>query len=453
MRKSQFLGFIIIVLFPFLFFIEIANASIFGIRGDTLLYKADDAGNTIWVLNFSGKIDSLSPYSNILQSCVLSGSYVYAVEVQGPPQGTIGDFIPAIIILDTLGNILSETYNVVSPAGFRYYLTKLIPSVHGGIWFGDEYSSGITLHPNLYRIDSNAFFKSHLDLWITSQSQLRDYTVMPDSNYVAIVFDNSGGFGTTAAVAKFNDTGHIFWIKKLFGLYSSAISEFINIEKVVADSTGKFYVFADYTNYVTSRFGCAIIKMNSNGTIVTKKLFPDLLTSNMSKLSYSLGQISIVYDTTQINIDTMLFTNCLQSDTLSLFSSYLAGASSNPASGTYPYSSNFIPVLSANFTFSPVPSFYPDYCTTALINDGLFDMAIEIYPNPATSEVWIRSTEMKNKNYQISLYNFEGQKVQTLDQRENTSILKLDLKNLAPGIYYLNISDQHSRYSRKLVIL
>ena len=453
MRKSQLFGFIIVVLFPLLFVIEIANASVFGIRSDTLMYKADDAGNTIWVLNFSGKIDSLSPYSNTLKSCVLSGSYVYAIEVQGPPQGTIGDFIPAIIILDTLGNILSETYNIVSPPGFGYFLTKLIPSVQGGVWFGDEYRSGITLHPNLYRIDSNAFFKSALNLWINSESQLQDYTVMPDSNYVALIFDNSGGFGTTAAVAKFNDSGHIFWIKNIFGLYSSTFSEFVYVKKVVADSSGNFYVFADYTNHVTSQFGCAIVKMNSNGAIVSKKLFPDLSTGYMSKLSYSSGQISVVYDTTQINIDTLLLTSCLQSDTISLFSSYQAGASSNPASVTYPYTSNFIPVLSANFSFSPLPSLYPDYCTTARINDELFDMIIDVYPNPATSEVWIHSTEMKNKNYLISLYNFEGQKVQTLEQTATTPILKIDLKNLAPGIYYLNISDNSSRYSRKLVIV
>ncbi|WP_104734022.1 metallophosphoesterase [Hanstruepera ponticola] len=70
---------------------------------------------------------------------------------------------------------------------------------------------------------------------------------------------------------------------------------------------------------------------------------------------------------------------------------------------------------------------------------------ILIYPNPAKDMVFVESTDFKDTNMQMALYNIYGQQVKRLDLKNaNDGIIQMDVSDLAEGMYLLRLADSEN---------
>ncbi|MEO8146377.1 MAG: CotH kinase family protein [Bacteroidia bacterium] len=79
-----------------------------------------------------------------------------------------------------------------------------------------------------------------------------------------------------------------------------------------------------------------------------------------------------------------------------------------------------------------------------------FNPLINIYPNPVTDNIIISNLDVK-KNYTISLMDITGKKLISVQSSNNTQLI-ISRKNIASGIYVIEINDQ-TTVSEKLKII
>ena len=86
--------------------------------------------------------------------------------------------------------------------------------------------------------------------------------------------------------------------------------------------------------------------------------------------------------------------------------------------------------------------------TDAVINHSA-KSKIEVYPNPGSEKITIRSTDDRIINFE--LLNISGQKI--ISKRCFASRLNINVSNLQPGLYFFNISTENnlSRYGKLLI--
>ncbi|MBL0342765.1 MAG: T9SS type A sorting domain-containing protein [Bacteroidetes bacterium] len=70
----------------------------------------------------------------------------------------------------------------------------------------------------------------------------------------------------------------------------------------------------------------------------------------------------------------------------------------------------------------------------------------QISPNPATTEINIRQLQSVNQKESVSILNHLGQKLFTSSYSE-----KIDVSNLASGLYYLEIRTDNEIYFTKFL--
>lgn len=82
--------------------------------------------------------------------------------------------------------------------------------------------------------------------------------------------------------------------------------------------------------------------------------------------------------------------------------------------------------------------------------DEIESIAFSIYPNPATTDIFIKNnTEI---DYTAGLYTVLGEKVKEQKAPENSDIMKIDLEGLANGIYFLKIENAGQEWVKKIIL-
>lgn len=80
-------------------------------------------------------------------------------------------------------------------------------------------------------------------------------------------------------------------------------------------------------------------------------------------------------------------------------------------------------------------------------------MAFSMYPNPASHELNLSSEEIDWSDYRVELYGVNGQLVRSLKPQASTHDLKINVEQLAEGMYQIMILDDSGlKASRKLII-
>lgn len=75
----------------------------------------------------------------------------------------------------------------------------------------------------------------------------------------------------------------------------------------------------------------------------------------------------------------------------------------------------------------------------------------DIWPNPSTGTVNLRTTCLCNKNVTIELFNTRGQRVYSLNTSLQ-SVLQIDVSSFPKGVYIVKLSDGQNVINRKLVV-
>lgn len=90
--------------------------------------------------------------------------------------------------------------------------------------------------------------------------------------------------------------------------------------------------------------------------------------------------------------------------------------------------------------------------TTTELEDTNGEPALKIFPNPASSSVSVALENMPDANYNLSLYDVVGKKVQeTVKIAGNRA--DLDVSGLQNGIYFLNVENDNSVIKKERIVV
>ncbi|HPX76807.1 MAG TPA: T9SS type A sorting domain-containing protein [Bacteroidales bacterium] len=100
-----------------------------------------------------------------------------------------------------------------------------------------------------------------------------------------------------------------------------------------------------------------------------------------------------------------------------------------------------------NICISSVPNYCDSYIYTQ--NPPIIEEEISIYPNPVNKDLFIQIPEIY-KRIKIIIYNAYGKTIKEKNlQSESSSI---DVSNLSPGIYFIQILTEQKNYIKQIII-
>lgn len=80
------------------------------------------------------------------------------------------------------------------------------------------------------------------------------------------------------------------------------------------------------------------------------------------------------------------------------------------------------------------------------------DLAVSLTPNPAQEEVWVNLSRALPTTLEISLYTIEGKQLNTLSLEAGSTRKAIDLTNVSPGVYFLQLQSEVGREVLRLVV-
>ncbi len=413
------------------------KSSTYGIYGNNV-FKLDSSGNSIWVKDFSGNI-ATTLYPNRLTGSAFDGNFLYIAEAQGSnSSSTPSDFYPAIIKMDTLGNIISIMSSTINSI-FEYNLFDIYPSYRGGIWILEDRVTGTTQRSYLSYMDSTGHVTSARGFWYNSRAYMSDFTILPDSGSIVCVNHYTNIFPASGfpALMKFNNTGSEIW-RANYSIINSNYS-LLQERKLATDNSGNIYLICDY--YSPAQVMVAL-KLNRYGDILLSKLFPDLPGNSIQDLNFKNGNLVCRINNNEIFLDTLLNNPCINSQNFSVrrLDNYI-GSFISPQYAMV----NFSPTIGQSLNWTA--AVYPDYCASINIDDIDDEiLQIKIYPIPSENDLYIETIAV---NYSISLFNIEGR---VYFQNTNSGNVKIDLSEIHSGIYILKVQGNNFSINKKVIV-
>jgi hypothetical protein len=342
------------------------------VNGDAFLSKLDTDGDFVWAIQFggTGSDGGNSLFIDDADDIYITGSFVNTI-----------DFDPGVGI-----------NNLTSAGQSDVFICKLDGDANH-IW---STSFGGTLDDIGNSITADAFD----NIYVTG-----NYEGTTDFD-PGVAVENATAVGTyDVFVSKFNSDGSFEWSKQFGG------STFDFGMSVATDPSGKVYVGGIYQTTVDFDPGAGTInntsagtrdmfiqKLDSSGNFINVKLFGSTSDDNLKAIHVDAS--NNIYSTGEFNGTVDFDPN---TGTVNLVSTGQQDA--------------FILKLAQS---------------NAGINE-IVQMNISIYPNPATSQITLQTTEIIK---QISIFNLSGQIVQT----ENKNIFSVE--NLPAGVYILQVQTE-----------
>lgn len=77
------------------------------------------------------------------------------------------------------------------------------------------------------------------------------------------------------------------------------------------------------------------------------------------------------------------------------------------------------------------------------------EMGLQLYPNPAKREAFIQLGEINEKEKHITVHNSLGQVL--MEVKSTASLIRLDVKNLAEGLYHVKVAHGNTVWEKGLV--
>ena len=101
------------------------------------------------------------------------------------------------------------------------------------------------------------------------------------------------------------------------------------------------------------------------------------------------------------------------------------------------------PIISENITVT---------YTNSVIDISMADK-IKIYPNPTSDKIYLEIMDIDTKNYDISIINLIGETLYTEKVKwDGISRKEMDLSGFAKGVYFINITINNQRVSKRIAL-
>ncbi|MDP2387759.1 MAG: T9SS type A sorting domain-containing protein [Bacteroidota bacterium] len=98
-----------------------------------------------------------------------------------------------------------------------------------------------------------------------------------------------------------------------------------------------------------------------------------------------------------------------------------------------------------------VRSVWEAKCAAVGIESNELTQELKVYPNPATNTLYIETKEVLNKNATLTLLDVFGREIKSIHALEK-DITELDLKGMAAGIYFVQLSNPEYKKTIKIVV-
>jgi len=124
------------------------------------------------------------------------------------------------------------------------------------------------------------------------------------------------------------------------------------------------------------------------------------------------------------------------------------------SSNETPDTMNIIILSSDTSLFVPGSTLYIDQLAidaiTSVSNYKVNSKCYSVFPNPATSILNIQVNSRTNENIEYSIYNSSGLKLKNSFVKNGIEII--DIKQLSPGIYFIELTINNHKYLEKLIV-
>lgn len=443
--------------------LTIGEDAVFGYKG-FIVFKLDTAGNTQWVRNFSVPVNPASVDSNRIGDLVYDGSKVYISMMQGQWP----DLYPSILTLDTGGNILNVSANVIHPGG-GFSLQPCCKILQGGAWIGYNYQPGFTNSSYLIKVDTtgnydlSALSTSYFFSTVTS---LRSITPLEDSSYLVLTYSENWNQAIPQAFftcSKITASGNPRWQNHYYNASFACGLHVTDAWSVGSDTLGYIYVIGTSSEQPCVGIptgGIFYMKLDSMGNIIYVKSFGAALNavSVSGQMKFKNGKLfcNATYKghSAILIVDTLFSNPCFVTDT-SIFltkvveSLYASPIMSTPPVIAYAPLNDTINVMSLNID-QPL-----DLCID-VYNPEINKLKDEfiLFPNPATGKFNIRNSKFKIESFCI--YNLFGEKIiadspLNFAEKPGGDAGNIDISSQPAGVYFILIKSEDKFFSYKLI--
>jgi len=100
---------------------------------------------------------------------------------------------------------------------------------------------------------------------------------------------------------------------------------------------------------------------------------------------------------------------------------------------------------------------FPNYCylSPEIINGISPEKNVQqynVYPNPVSRELFVRSPQLNDGDYTLQLYSAKGELVKTECLEGGTNLHRIDVSSLKSGVYVLRLISASGRYTEEVII-
>lgn len=441
---------------------ESVNTSSYGFT-DTLFYKMDAGGNTLWAWNFSAPFVN-SPDFHRIYGYTLSGDRIIVLGLQGNPFGMPGDFFLATFVFDTLGNMLDT--HVVWMYNTSIWQLSIFNNAEKGAWIVCSFlNNNDSTYCCLLKTDSMGLidpaFPSPAYI-LPGFGNYFDCSVMPDSGYVFVFSSvNVSSNESSTLLSRISKDGSLLWTKIIQDT-DTTVNMIIYNNVISSDSIGNIYMISSCDSVTQSGNQKRYIasKLDSLGNILREhkwNSFPPNIyyftqmnfTDNQLHTELWLYPGNAYYS---MEFDSTLHNTCMGPDIPGdfIFQTIPLGT----------ISMNKIPV---NLSQSPIPitdtlhftihqtnGDYCDFYTT--LEETFPGETLQVWPNPANGVVHLKTNNPGQEIETVEFLSIDGKSV-SLQSGKSGEVWSLDVSHLNQGLYLLKTNSGKEVLYKRLMIL
>jgi hypothetical protein len=307
---------------------------------------------------------------------------------------------------------------------------------HMGLGENIGYSTKITQNNTSMYFYSYA--QNFVGISLMGDPTLRNDVVAPVSNVVATKIGNDGVINWTASTQT-NVLGYNIYMK------NDTNSTYVKINSSIINSTSYTNTCLMYPGIYKFMVRAVVLENTPSGTYynLSEGLMDTLLNANNLNIYGSASA-------TNSSTNSVVNFSCSTTSGTSYLWNFGDGGTSNLQNPVYTYtlSTAYIATVSVSNACA-----IKEYTVAVNITTGFemhkIELTVDIYPNPTSGEVMIKSKE--NNEFDVSIISAVGRIVFKQDKLKNNQ--KIELNNLSKGIYFVKITTTDNQTLIKKLIM
>ncbi len=402
---------------------------------NSMVIKADTSGIILWTKIFS----NTSPTAIIVP--LSDGGYIFSDSYYS---------YPAFYKIDSFGNPIWHKCSFLS----GYYSRQISETVDGGLLY--NLSPLTSYGSTLIKVDESGNF-----LWCKTYPLLNGYlknSISNDDGTISILgfynFTHNNSY-ENMFLMKLDSSGNFIWAKS-YGDFSNNDNSYFIDGQSLRHTTDNGYIISkrstnqDLTLLKTDSFG-NLEWTRTHGYSLSYETAGDAIQTSDSGyfvIASTYQPFTPIEGNYFIKTDSHGFVGCQEyTDTIITTNIFITDSS--------------IVVLDSSLSMQVMPGTATDSmlilpsvidgCTLGVINLDLNSSSIQVYPNPTSGKVVIKTTFVTKSEINILLYNSMGQIIlERTFLPEND--LQLDLTGFSKGLYFIKVAGKDDFSLSKLIL-